>query len=318
MPAAVSTSRREARKKNLMAFSPGNLSAELRRAWTRAFFNALNREAKAIGFEDTLVGLHQEFGELLVKYFEPESAVHEFLDQVRQSAHVHDYSLSKLSEGVKDRLKGGEASISARGLGLSIPMSERLTAVWDAANAYTKSQQRHSVGLRDFMAVLSLDSEAASLLRSRGIEFRKDVESADSDAASRDEAGIVPLDEVMKLFEHWMKTSVRLMCDVRLGDGSIETSLEALFHIIGKVGDITATHGQVRIDAEKATETSCLLDLRGSSTKRETLSPLPGDARMESDPPVRLNTRLATGDRCIITSIPSFAYIVDQNTPTPE
>lgn len=302
-----------------MISSPGNLSAELRRAWTHAFFNALNREAAAISLEDALVGLHQEFGELLVNYFEPKSAVLELLAQVRQSAHVHDYSLSKLAEAAKGRLKeAGEASSSAQGtFGPSIPMSENLDKVWAAAAEHANSEQRHSAGLRDFMAALSRDPTATSFLGSRGIEFRKDVEGADSDAASRDETGAIALEEVIKLFEHWKATSARVMCSFRSGAGSIGTSLGAWFNITGKVGMVTDSHSQVSIDAENASETSCLLDLRGSLIKREAWNPLPGDARMELNPPIRLEIRLATGDRCTIILVPSFAYGADQGPETP-
>lgn len=85
-----------------------NMSSELRRAWVHALFNALNRDAKELAVADVLVGLHEEFGELALRYFEPESAAVELVVQIRGSATAHTYSLSNLSElGQQDHEGGG-------------------------------------------------------------------------------------------------------------------------------------------------------------------------------------------------------------------
>lgn len=287
-----------------------NMSAELKRAYMHALFTALNRESKELTLEDMLVGMHKEFGELMLKYFEPQSAIVDLIDQISRSACLHDYSMSKLFEAAKEKgdpteeVPGSARAASFRG----VPVSKSLMSLMAAADVCAGALQRHSLGLRDVIRALKEDSGSVTFFQSHGIKFRKDEDSVEAEATKRDEAGNLPLEEVMKLFDHWMKTSTRVMCAFRSGTGSISTSLGAWFQITGKVGIATESHAQVRIDAEKATETSCLLDLRGSSTKLETWNQLAGDARMEFNPPVRLEIRLATGDRCTVASIPSFAY----------
>lgn len=278
-----------------------------------ALFNALNRDAKEMTVSDVLVGLHQEFGQVALRYFEPESAAVELVAQIRGSAKAHTYSLSNLSElGPRDLERGG-TGVSFQGL----PMSASLKTIMAAAELYFQSHQHHSIGLRDFMQALGEDSESITFFQAHGIKFRKETGSIEAEATKRDEAGAIPLEEVIKLFEHWKATSARVMYSFRSGAGSIGASLGALFNITGKVRMVTEPHSQVSIDAENATETSCLLDLRGSLTKREAWNPLPGDARMELNPPIRLEIRLATGDRCTIILVPSFAYGTDQGPETP-
>ena len=254
----------------------------------------------------------------MLNYFEPQSAIVDLIEQISRSAHLHDYSMSNLIEAAK---KGGdpgkEVPGSARAASLrAVPVSKSLLSLMAAADANAAALQHDSLGLYDLMRALKEDSESVIFFQAHGIKFRKDVDSVEAEATKQDEAGNLPLEEVMKLFNHWMETSARVMCAFRSGTGSISTSLGAWVNITGKVRMVTESHSQISIVAENGTETSCLLDLRGSLTKREAWNPLPVDARMELNPPIKLEIRLATGDRCTIVNIPSFAHGADDSAAT--
>lgn len=297
-----------------MEFSLKNLDKEVRRAWSHALFTALNRDAKEVTVEDALVGLHRVYGMLMLEYFVAPSPVLALIEQIEKGANVHDFSFSKLLEQDK-----GREGASAREYSFtSLPVSANLKNVLAAADAGAKVHGHPWVGLGDVMHALAGNSEVGVLFRKNGIEFQGDLKIADAEATTYENAGALPVEELMRLCEKWKQASTRVMCDFVSGAGTVQTSLGALFHVIGRVGLVTHSHAQVRIDAESADESTCLLDLRGSSIRLEAFDQLPGDARTETQGLMRIEVRLATGDRCVISPVPSFPYRTERGTTSPE
>lgn len=80
-------------------------------------------------------------------------------------------------------------------------MSASLKTIMVAAESPFQSHQHHAIGLRDFMLALRWHVESVSFFREHGIRFREDLDGVESEAAERDEAGSLRVEEVVKLFD---------------------------------------------------------------------------------------------------------------------